>query len=94
MEKESRKKRLNPSKLLVLLLYGTYPYLEVEAIDGVSKRLTLHIGKFAKLMRVRKEHIQEYVSWLETMGFLVVTGQDRYHITVIVDIPLLFKDRA
>jgi hypothetical protein len=91
MKKTSRKTRLNPSKLLVLLLYGTYPYLDVEAVDGGSKRLTMTIGKFANLMRVRKDHIMEYLAWLEEMNFITIIKKSKDKTTLILDTPTLFK---
>jgi hypothetical protein len=92
MMSNTRKNRLNPSKLLVLLLYGTYPYLDVESTEGSSKRLTMHVGKFAKLMRVRNAHIIEYLGWLEQMNFITIVNQDRYTITIVLDTPTLFRN--
>lgn len=89
---ESRRQRLNPSKLLVLLLYGTYDYLEVVSVDAESKKLTLHIGKFARLLRVKKAHIGEYLEWLDQMNFLTLVNINTKKATVIIDVPLLFKE--
>lgn len=88
----TRQHRLNPSKLLVLLLYGSYPYLETDSQpDSDVKRVTLKIGGFAKLMRVRNAHIVEYLDWLEQMGFLTVTKRTKRTATVIIEEPLLFR---
>lgn len=91
---QSRKKRLNPSKLLVLLLYGTYPYLDVETLGPGSKRLTLDIGRFARLMRVKNAHIGEYLQWLEEMGYLTITGCTEKHISVVMETPTLFSNEV
>jgi len=88
---QSRQQRLNPSKLLVLLMYGTYPYLDVETIDGETRQLTLEIGPFARLMRVKNGAISEYLQWLEQMGYLTITSCSNKTITVIVTIPTLFR---
>lgn len=87
---KSRQHRLNPSKLLVLLLYGTYPYLDVEEVSPIYKRLTLNIGKFARLMRVKNIHIVEYLEWLESMGYLTIVGPVDKHISVMISVPTLF----
>lgn len=94
MDKQYRKTRLNPSKLLVLLMYGTYPYVFVETHSNDSKKLTLTIGKFAKLMRVRNAHIVEYCQWLEKMGYIIITNITDDKITVILSIPPLFNGEA
>jgi hypothetical protein len=76
------------------LLYGTYPYLEVEAVDGDSKRLTLSVGKFANLMRVRNAHIIEYLEWLDNMSFLTIVRRGKYSVTVLLEVPTLFSKEA
>lgn len=92
MPKKSRKSRLNPSKLLVMLLYGSYPYLEVEYLSNDSRCLTLEIGKFARLMRVKNAHISEYLQWLEEMGFLTITACSPRTISVVLTKPQLFME--
>ena len=92
MSKKSRKSRLNPSKLLVMLLYGTYPYLEVGYLSNDSRCLTLEVGKFARLMRVKNIHITEYLQWLEEMGFLTITACSPRTISVVLSKPGLFVE--
>jgi len=91
---ESRQQRLNPSKLLVLLMYGTYSYLEVTTVDGETKKLVLDIGKFARLMRVKKIHIAEYLEWLDDMNFLSLTNITDKKATVLLTVPLLFRNNG
>ena len=90
----SRQQRLNPSKLLVLLLYGTYPYCDVTQFGGAAKKLTLQVGKFARLMRVRNSNIVEYLQWLEEMGFITVVELSNKEATVIIEIPTLFSSKV
>ena len=87
----SRQQRLNPSKLLVLLLYGTYPYCDVTAFGEDAKKLTLKVGKFARLMRVRNSNIVEYLQWLDEMGFITVVEASAKEATVILCTPTLFS---
>jgi len=88
----TRQQRLNPSKLLVLLLYGHYPYMETETRkESDIKRVTIKIGGFARLMRVRNAHIVEYLEWLEQMGFLTITKRTKRTATLIIEEPTLFK---
>ncbi len=87
----SRKKRLNPSKLLVLLLYGSYPYMKVEQGSNDLVRITLTLGKFAKLMRVRKSHVVEYLDWLDKMQYISIVDNDNKEATVTIAKPNLFK---
>lgn len=94
MSKTSRKHRLNPSKLLVMLLYGTYPYLEVEDEKPNSKQLRLEVGKFGRLMRVKNAHIREYVQWLENMGYLTQISSGDTHISIILSKPTLFSQEV
>lgn len=86
----SRKTRLNPSKLLVLLLYGTYPYLDVKDFSNNSKKLILDVGKFARLLRVRNSDIVEYLTWLEQMSFITIIEVSNKKATVIITLPTLF----
>lgn len=90
--KQSRKARLNPSKLLVLLLYGTYPYMKVEEVEEGLKEVTLEIGPFARLLRVKNAHIIEYVEWLEEMNFLSIIAKNKGSLTVALETPTLFRD--
>jgi hypothetical protein len=92
MKKKSRQHRLNPSKLLVLLLYGTYPYCTVTALDDNRRQLTLEVGPFGRLMRVKNIHILEYLEWLESMNFITITSSDSKTVTIVIDTPLLFRE--
>lgn len=92
MQKKSRKNRLNPSKLLVLLMYGTYPYLDVTHIDKDSKQLCLDIGGFGRLLRVKNQHIVEYLVWLESMNYITILSKDNKKVTIVLDMPLLFRE--
>lgn len=91
MNSSTRKTRLNPSKLLVLLMFGSYPYVEVTSLSSGSKKLTLTIGKFAKLMRVRNAHIVEYCQWLEQMNFIDIVSIDKTTVELIIYIPPMFN---
>ena len=87
----TRQHRLNPSKLLVLFLYGDYPYMSVEHKSDDVKKVTIRIGGFAKLMRVRNSHILEYLEWLEQMGFITITGVTKKTATLVLSPPTLFR---
>lgn len=71
-------------------MWGNYPYLDVKDFGAGNKELTLDIGAFARLMRVKKLHIAEYLEWLDSMGYLTLTSCDTKKATVILDIPPLF----
>lgn len=88
---EKRKKRLNPSKLLILLMYGSYPYLEVNFKDDNTRELILDIGSFARLMRVKKQALVEYIDWLDMMGYIVLVSKSNRTIKLDIHTPPLFK---
>ena len=92
MNSNTRKTRLNPSKLLVLLMFGSYPYVQVKPLDNGSRKLSVTIGKFAKIMRVRNAHIVEYCQWLEKMNFVDILSIDETTIELIMYIPPLFVE--
>ena len=87
---KSRKSRLNPSKLLVLLMYGSYPYLDVRTFSPNIQELVLDIGSFSRLMRVKKIHIAESLEWLDAMGYISLIEIDNKKATVLISTPPLF----
>jgi len=54
--------------------------------------LTLDLGRFARLMRVKKIHVAEYLEWLDTMGYILLTNISNKEATVIINTPPLFKE--
>ena len=72
------------------MLYGTYPYMKVVQRAN-NAEITLSLGKFAKLMRVRKSHIVEYLDWLDKMQYISIVEKNNRTATVTVSQPNLFK---
>lgn len=58
--------RLAPFKILSLLLYGDYPWLQPDAEGS----LTLRLSSMARDMRVSRERLREHLRWLHEWGYL------------------------
>lgn len=58
-------KKLKPYQALVLLMYGSYEWVERE---GTSYDVKL--GPFARHIQVPNYRLIEYLKWLEEMGFI------------------------
>lgn len=67
---EARKSQLRrnfvPYKVLSLLLYGRFSWLQVE-LDG---SLLLGMGPLARLLKTDTTRIREYLTWLEQRNYL------------------------
>jgi len=64
-------------KLLVMLLYGKYPYMERGAGRGI---VTLHsLRKLADRLGCRSVKIRLWLQWLEDQGYIesLAISQDR-----------------
>lgn len=89
----SRKHRLNPMKLLTLLLYGDYPYLEyLGSQPSGAARISIKPVSFAKLLRVRTSHIHEYLEWLESQSYIDLISAEKQAVTLVVNRPRLFRE--
>ncbi len=64
--------------------------MEVDRRSSLRK-IKIQVGNFAKLMRVRANHIVEYIQWLEEMGFLTVVELNKKQAKLIVEKPVLFR---
>ena len=58
--------KLHPFRGLVLLLYGSYSYVEWLGPQQVRVR----IGPFAKLLRVSNDRMREYLTELQSMRYI------------------------
>ena len=59
------KHRLNPSKVMLALLYGSY-----SSIQNDGGLISMDIGPFARLLRVPNSRLKEYLTWLEKWEYL------------------------
>lgn len=62
---KTRKHRLNPFKVLCLLLYGEFDFMTYQ--DGATH---VEVGPFARHIRVKNDRFKEYLQWLETYGYI------------------------
>lgn len=60
------KHRLNPFKVLCLLLYGTYDFVSWNGLEA-----EIQVGPFARHIRVKNDRFKEYLQWLETYGYVL-----------------------
>lgn len=82
------KRRLNPNKILVLLLYGDYAFVERKG----NGRVRIRTGALARFVRVPNARLKEYILWLESPCGLV-RDVEIYHgyIELTVKYPRLFE---
>jgi len=62
-----RKHRLNPSKVMLLLLYGNYQFVHSGEEPG---KVLVEIGPFARLIRVPNSRLKEYLEWLNHWSYI------------------------
>jgi len=79
MNQKFRRHRLNPFKILVLLLYGDHSFV-LWADDGQTA--TLYIPDFARFLRVPGDRFREYLVWLQDGGYLSMLNSARGFATV------------
>lgn len=61
-----RKRRLNPYKVLCLVIYGNYEFITWNGIDKVELRL----GPLARLIQIQNYRLKDYLYWLQDFGYI------------------------
>lgn len=65
------KQRHTPYKILAMLLYGKYPWMELKAGQGAEPTTyTVALGPLASMLRVNASKLREYLTWLEEHQYL------------------------
>lgn len=60
-----RQLKLNPFKVLCLILYGSYDFIVWE-----EDYAEISIGPFARLLQVKNDRLKEYLQWLHSFEYL------------------------
>lgn len=87
-----RKHRLNPNKVMVLLLYGSYGC--VTSASGRVGHLKMKIGEFARLIRVPNSRLREYLEWLNHWEFITDLQLSHGEAVFQVTPPALFMEES
>lgn len=77
MARVVRRHRLNPFKVLCLVLYGNYEFLLVGQ-DGL---ISIENSPFARILRVPNCRLREYLEWLAHWGYIRDLDTDTYGIS-------------
>jgi len=79
-----RKHRLNPFKVLCVLLYGECSFVTWTELGIVEVRN----GPFARLLRVPNYRLKEYLEWLAHWSYITELDTDTYGISTFrISIP-------
>lgn len=81
------KHRLNPSKVLISILYGSYSSVHNEEGD-----VRIEIGPFARLIRVPNSRLKEYLAWLASWDYISNLETNKKYATFTVSRPNLWKN--
>ena len=85
-----RRHRLNPFKLLCLVLYGDYDFVSWAAEGQVE----LRNGPMARLMRVPNSRLKEYLEWLSHWNYIESLETDEYGVSRFqVNVPARWSDK-
>ena len=72
-----RKHRLNPFKVLCLLLYGDYDFVRWTDTGHIE----IDNGPFARHLRVPNHRLKEYLEWLAHWDYILELDTDNYGVS-------------
>ncbi len=81
--------RLVPFKILSLLLYGDYPWLQLDAQGLVVAKL----GQMARSMRVSRDRLGEHLQWLVDHGYINELHLGRFEARIRLATPPALVDQ-
>ena len=85
-----KKKRLNPYKLLTILLYGDHEFIDWS--QGPPEQVVILTGPMSRLLGVQPDALREYLEYLEHFGYLHgyerMRGKARFSVRVPPNIGL------